>query len=178
MSITHDNDLLKEKNKRRILYLIISRISIITIFLLITVFISIKKQLFPLPDVTLRYFYFIVIVIYFFSAVYALLYKLGIGYRRNIILQITIDILAVTFLIFMFGNTQIDYSLFYTLIIIYSAIFLGRKGGILVASISSIFYGIFINLEFHNLMPSLPIIKIDYDIYTADALTNLMVRII
>lgn len=178
MSITHDDDLLKEKNKRRILYLIISRIIIISIFLLITVFISIKKQLFPIPDVTLKYFYFIVIFIYLFSAVYALLYKLGIGYRRNIILQITIDILAVTFLIFMFGNTQIDYSLFYTLIIIYSAIFLGRKGGILVASISSIFYGIFINLEFHNLMPSLPIIKIDYDIYTADALTNLMVRII
>lgn len=178
MSITHDDDLLKEKNKRRILYLIISRIIIITIFLLITVFISIKKQLFPIPDVTLKYFYFIVIFIYLFSAVYALLYKLGIGYRRNIILQITIDILAVTFLIFMFGNTQIDYSLFYTLIIIYSAIFLGRKGGILVASISSIFYGIFINLEFHNLMPSLPIIKIDYEIYTADALTNLMVRII
>lgn len=178
MSIKHDNDLLKEKNKRRILYLIVSRIIIITIFLLITIFISIKKQLFPIPDITINFFYFIVIVIYFFSAVYAFLYKLGIGYRRSIVLQIAIDILSVTFLIFMFGNTQIDYSLFYTLIIIYSAIFLGRRGGILVASISSIFYGIFINLEFHNLMPSLPIIKIDYDIYAADALTNLMVRII
>lgn len=177
MSITHQDDLSKEKNKRRFFFLIISRIIIITIFLIITVFINIKKQLFTIPDITINFFYFIVAVIYFFSAIYALLYKLRVSYRKNIFLQIAIDILAVTSLIFMFGNTQIDYSLLYTLIIIYSAIFLGRKGGVFVASISSIFYGIFINLEFYNLMPSLPIIKIDYDIYTADAFTNLMVRI-
>jgi two-component system sensor histidine kinase PilS (NtrC family) len=78
----------------------------------------------------------------------------------------------------MFGNTQIDYSLFYTLIIIYSAVFLGRKGSIFVASISSILYGLFLNLEFYNLMPSFPIIKYEQNMYAADALTNLILRII
>jgi len=133
MSITQDDVLLKQKNKRRVFFLIISRIVIITIILSITVYIDFRKQLFAVQDVTIYYFYFIVTVIYLFSIVYSILHKLKVHYKKNIFLQIAVDILAVTSLIFMFGNTQIDYSLFYTLIIIYSAVFLGRKGSIFVA---------------------------------------------
>lgn len=177
MSITHQDNLSKGKNTRRIFSLIISRIIIITIFLSITVFIDVKKELFTIPNLTIKFFYFIVFAIYLFSVVYILLHKFRINFRRNIYLQITVDIIAVTSLIFMFGSTQVDYSLFYTLIIIYSAIFLGRKGGMFVASISSIFYGLFLNLEFYNLMPSFSFIQFDYYVNAADALTNLMVRI-
>jgi len=95
----------------------------------------------------------------------------------NLYIQIASDIAAVTFLIFMFGNTQIDYSLLYTMIIIYSAIFLGRKGGLLIASVSSIFYGVLLNLEIYGFMPSFSFIQIERDMQSADALTNLIVRI-
>jgi len=118
-----------------------------------------------------------VAIIYLFSCAYVILHKLKVHYRYNIYLQIAVDVFTITSLIFMFGNTQIDYSLFYTLVIIYSAIFLGRKGGFFVASIASIFYGIFLNLEFYQLAPSLPIIKVSYEMNAADALTNLIVRI-
>lgn len=178
MSIAQDDVLLKEKNKRRIFFLIISRIIIITLILGITVYVDIRKQLFAVQDVIIYYFYFIIGIIYLFSAIYAFLYKLKVSHKKNVYLQITVDVITVTSLIFMFGNTQIDYSLFYTLIIIYSAVFLGRKGSIFVASISSILYGFFLNLEFYNLMPSFPIIKYGQNIYGADALTNLIVRII
>lgn len=178
MSIAQDDVLLKEKNKRRIFFLIISRIIIITLILGITVYIDIKKQLFAVEDVIVYSFYFITGIIYLFSAIYAFLYKLKLSYRKNVYLQITVDLITVTSLIFMFGNTQIDYSLFYTLIIIYSAVFLGRKGSIFIASISSILYGFILNLEIYNLMPSFPIIKYGQNIYEADALTNLIVRII
>jgi len=177
MPIAHEYVLTKEKNSRRILFLIISRIIIMTIFLAMTIFIDIKRQLFAISYATINYFYFIVAVIYLFSAIYIILYKFRVNFKSNIYLQITVDIIAVTSLIFMFGNTQIDYSLFYTLIIIYSAIFLGRKSGMFVASFSSIFYGLFLNLEFYKLIPSVPIIKFDYEINAGDALTNLMVRI-
>ncbi|MFA5322542.1 MAG: ATP-binding protein [Smithella sp.] len=177
MTITHEDILTKEKNTQRLFFLIISRIAIITSLLGITIFIDVKKQLFSIPYVIINYFYFIAAVIYLFSAIYALLYKFRVNFILNIYLQITLDILAVTFLIFMFGNTQIDYSLLYTLVIIYSAIFLGRRGGMLVASVSSIFYGLFLNLEFYKLMPSWSVIKYDYNLNTADALTNLIVRI-
>ncbi len=178
MSIAQDDVLLKEKNKRRIFFLIVSRVIIISLILGITVYIDIKKQLFAVEDVMVHSFYFITGIIYLFSAIYAFLYKLKLGYRKNVYLQITVDLITVTSLIFMFGNTQIDYSLFYTLIIIYSAVFLGRKGSIFIASISSILYGFFLNLEIYNLMPSFPIIKYGQNIYEADALTNLIVRII
>jgi len=178
MSIAQDDVLLKEKNKRSIFFLIVSRIIIITLILGITTYIDIKKQLFAVEDVIIYYFYFIIGIIYLFSAIYVFLYKLKFSYRKNVYLQITVDLITVTSLIFMFGNTQIDYSLFYTLIIIYSAVFLGRKGSIFVASISSILYGFFLNLEFYNLIPSFPIIKYGQNIYEADVLTNLIVRII
>jgi two-component system, NtrC family, sensor histidine kinase PilS len=177
MPITHEDDLLKGKNTRRIFSLIISRIIIITIFLSVTVFIDIKKDLFTIPNLSIKFFYTIVAVIYLFSVVYIFLHKFRINFRHNIYLQITVDLIAVTSLIFMFGNTQVDYSLFYTLIIIYSAIFLGRKGGMFVASFSSIFYGLFLNLEFYHLIPSFSFIQFDYNVNPADALTNLMVRI-
>jgi len=177
MLTDHEDVLSKENNKRRLLILIISRIAIITIFLGITIFIDIKKQFFTIPYSTIILFYIIVATIYFFSAVYILLYKFNVHLKINLYLQIVIDIIAVTFLIIMFGNTQIDYSLFYTLIIIYSALFLGRKGGMLVASVSSILYGFFLNLEFYDLVPSFSFIKFEHAINPADALTNLMVRI-
>ena len=177
MSIIHNDVLLNDKKTRRTLYLILSRIIIISLLLGITVYIDIKKQLLTISDVTINFFYFMVAVIYLFSAIYALLYKLKVNYKKIVFLQISVDIIIVTSLIFMFGNTQVDYSLFYTLIIIYTAIFLSRKGSLFVASISSILYGLYLNLEFYKLMPSFSIIKYDYDINVADALTNLIVRI-
>jgi two-component system, NtrC family, sensor histidine kinase PilS len=177
MPMNNEDALLNEKNARRLLSLIISRIVIMAIILGTTIFIDINKQLFTIPYATINYFYFIVAIIYFFSAIYIFLHKFKVNLILNIYLQITVDIIAVTSLIFMFGNTQVDYSLFYTLIIIYSAIFLGRKGGMLVASISSIFYGLFLNLEFYNLIPSFSFIQFDRQVNAADALTNLMVRI-
>ena len=177
MTIAHTDISLKEKNLRRTFLLIIIRIIIITIFLGITVFVDVKRELFTLSHITINYFYFIVAVIYLFSAIYIVLYKFKVNYQRIIYLQITMDILSITFLIFMFGNTQIDYSLFYTLVIIYSAIFTGRKGGLLVASIASIFYGFLLNLEYYNLMPSFSALHYNEKSDFADAFTNLMVRI-
>ena len=126
----------------------------------------------------LTFFYYIAAVIYLFTVIYILLFKFKENIKNNLYLQITVDIIVTTFLIFMFGNTQIDYSLFYTLIIIYSVIFMGRKGGLIVASIASIFYGLLLDLEFYKLIPSISFIKYEYEINAADALTNVMVHII
>ncbi|MBN1366274.1 MAG: PAS domain S-box protein [Syntrophaceae bacterium] len=177
MSAVTEDILSKEKNTRRIFYLTISRIILVTIILTITVYIDIRKDLFAISDIILSFFYIIVAIIYLFSVIYAFLYKLKVNYKKNIYLQVTVDLIMVTFLILMFGNTQIDFSLFYTLIIVYSTIFLGRKGSIFIASIASILYGLFLNIEVYNLMPSFPIVHYDRNLHTADALTNLIVRI-
>jgi two-component system sensor histidine kinase PilS (NtrC family) len=174
----HEDALTKEKNASRLFILIVSRVFIITLFLGITIFVDIKKQTFTIPQITVNFFYFIVGVIYFFSIIYILLFKFRKNLKRNLYLQIAVDIIIVTSLIFMFGNTQIDYSLFYTMVIIYSVIFLGRNGGLVVASVSSIFYGLLLELEFYRMMPIISFIKYDYELNAADVLTNVMVRII
>jgi two-component system sensor histidine kinase PilS (NtrC family) len=96
----------------------------------------------------------------------------------NIYLQITVDVILITFLIFLIGNTQIDYSLFYTLAIIYSVIFLGRKGGFIVATASSIFYGLLMELQSNKIVPFISSIGYDYNFEFTDVLTNTLVHIV
>jgi two-component system, NtrC family, sensor histidine kinase PilS len=178
MPITHIETLTKEINTRRLFFLITTRIAIVTLLLGITIFIDIRKQAFTISQITINFFYFIAAAVYLASVIYILLFKFGKKLIHNIYLQIAIDIIIVTFLIFTFGSTQIDYSLFYTLIIIYSVIFLGRKEGMVVATISSVFFCLLPYFEFYKLMPFVSFIKYDYEINFIDALTNVSVRII
>jgi len=174
----HEETFTKEKNTRRLFFLIISRVVITSFFLGMTIFMDISRQSFTILQTTINFFYFIAAAVYLFSVFYILLFKFGKNIKSNLYIQITVDIIVTTILIFMFGNTQIDYSLFYTLIIIYSVIFIGRKGGMIVASASSIFYGLLLDLEFYKLIPSLSFIRYEYEINAADALTNVMVHIV
>jgi two-component system sensor histidine kinase PilS (NtrC family) len=98
--------------------------------------------------------------------------------KHNVYLQMAVDVILITFLIFLTGNIQIDYSIFYTLVIIYSVIFLGRKEGLIIASASSIFYGLFLDIEFYKSMPFVSSVGHDYNLNPIDALTNILVHII
>ena len=178
MPILYSEAVTKEKNTRRLFVLIISRIVIVTLLLSITIFIDIKKQVFNISQITLNFIYFISAAIYFFSIIYILLFKFVKDLKHNINLQITVDVILITFLIGLTGNTQIDYSLFYTLVIIYSVIFLGRRGGLIVASASSIFYGLLLDLEFYKLMPFVSLVQHDYDLNSTNVLTNILVHIV
>ena len=178
MPILYSEVVTKEKNTRRLFVLIISRIVIVTLLLSITIFIDIKKQVFNISQITLNFIYFISAAIYFFSIIYILLFKFVKDLKHNINLQITVDVILITFLIGLTGNTQIDYSLFYTLVIIYSVIFLGRRGGLIVASASSIFYGLLLDLEFYKLMPFVSLVQHDYDLNSTNVLTNILVHIV
>ena len=75
MPILDNEALTEEKNKRRLFFLIISRIIIVTLFLGITIFIDIRKQHFTVSQITINFFYFIAAAIYFFSIIYILLFK-------------------------------------------------------------------------------------------------------
>ena len=178
MPILKSDALTKEKNSQRLFILIISRIVIVTLFLSFTIFIDIKKHVFPVSQITINFFYFISASIYFFSVIYILLFKFVEDLKHNVYLQMAVDVILITFLIFLTGNTQIDYSLFYTLVIIYSVTFLGRKEGLIIASASSIFYGLFLDIEFYKLMPFVSSVGRDYDLNPIDVLTNILVHII
>ena len=178
MPILHRESLTEENNKQRLFILIMSRFVIVTLFLGTTIFVDIKRHTFHVSQITINYFYLIAAAIYFFSIIYILLFKFVKYLQYNIYFQITADVVLITFLIFMTGNTQIDYSLFYTLAIIYSVIFLGSRGGFIVATASSIFYGLLMELQFYGMVPFISSIGYDYNLKLTDVINNTLLHVV
>jgi two-component system sensor histidine kinase PilS (NtrC family) len=173
---TEDN--LEEKNKSRLLLLIIARLIIITLFLGVAIFLDIRKDGFPFTVSTLNFLYFIIAATYFFSIAYILLLKIFKDLTINIYLQLALDVILVTMLVYITGSFRSNYSVLYTLIIIYSVIFLGRYGGLIIASAAGIFYGLLLDFEFYNLIPPISSIEHDTSLTAGDVFTRILVHIV
>ena len=65
-------------------------------------------------------------------------------------LQALGDILLITVLVYATGGAASVFAVLYSLVIIYTVLFLGRYGGLMAASLSTLFYGILLNLEYHR----------------------------
>ena len=167
-----------EKDKRRLRFLIIYRVIIMTLFLGIAIYIEIKKQGSPVSSNSIYLLYSVIALTYIISVVYALLLKYSKDLRFNIYLQLTVDIILITFLVYFTGSFRSNYSLLYTLVIIYSVIFLGRRGGLIVASASCIFYGLLLDLEFYGWLPSISFVDRDYNVSAGDVLIRVLVHIV
>ena len=158
---------IEEKNKSRLRLLIICRLIIITLFLGVAIFLDIKKTGFPVSVSTLNFLYFIIAATYFFSLAYILILKIFKQLRINIYLQLAIDILLVTMLVYITGSYRSNYSVLYTLVIIYSVIFLDRYGGLIIASAAGSFYSFLLGLEFCQWLPVISKIAHDYSMPAA-----------
>ncbi|PKN70643.1 MAG: hypothetical protein CVU54_04600 [Deltaproteobacteria bacterium HGW-Deltaproteobacteria-12] len=169
---------LEEKNKSRLLLLIIARLIIITLFLGVAIFLDIRKDGFPFTVSTLNFLYFIIAATYFFSIAYILLLKIFKDLTINIYLQLALDVILVTLLVYITGSFRSNYSVLYTLIIIYSVIFLGRYGGLIIASAAGIFYGLLLDFEFYKLIPPISSIEHDPSLTAGDVFTRILVHIV
>jgi two-component system sensor histidine kinase PilS (NtrC family) len=173
------NETIKEENyKKPLRLLIIFRVIIISLFLGMTIFIAIKSPGFPISQNVLYLLSFIIALTYMFSVVYSLMLKFLDNLRVNIYLQLTVDVILITLLVYLTGGVSSNYSVIYTLIIIYSVIFLGRKGGFIVASAASIAYGLLLDLEFYKLLPSISSLERDYNLSVGDVFVRILVHII
>ncbi len=169
---------IEEKNKSRLRLLIICRLIIITLFLGVAIFLDIKKTGFPVSVSTLNFLYFIIAATYFFSLAYILILKIFKELRINIYLQLAIDILLVTMLVYITGSYRSNYSVLYTLVIIYSVIFLDRYGGLIIASAAGSFYSLLLGLEFCQWLPVLSKIEPDYSLTAEEVFTRILVHIV
>jgi two-component system sensor histidine kinase PilS (NtrC family) len=169
---------IEEKNKSRLRLLIILRLIIITLFLGVAIFLDIKKTGFPVSVSTLNFLYFIIAATYFFSIVYILILKIFKNLRINIYLQLAVDVLLVTILVYITGSLRSNYSVLYTLVIIYSVIFLGRNGGLIIASAAGSFYGLLLDFEFYKLIPPISTMEHDYNLTAEEVITRILVHIV
>jgi two-component system sensor histidine kinase PilS (NtrC family) len=90
--------------------------------------------------------------IFLLSFIYALSlqrvqYLVGFTY-----LQISIDTLIVSMVIFVTGGFMSIFSFLYLVIIIYSSMLLFRQGSMAMASLCSVVYGVMIGLEYYGLL--------------------------
>ncbi len=132
---------------KRLRWLMFYRVIIVSFFLGIAAIIQFKGA------ETIPYsIYAIIGITYLLSILYVFLLKKISEIVINIYIQAVLDVILITALVYATGGVDSIYATLYPLIIIYSALFLGGKGVILIASFSSIMYGLLLDLEFYDVI--------------------------
>ena len=167
-----------ERTWQRLKLLIISRVMVLSIFLLVTFFLGTIRPAIPVLSSLLYLIYAVIIVMYCLSIVYTLLLRKEKYFQINIYIQLAVDICLVSFLVYLTGSIGSNYSLLYTLVIIYSAIFLGRRGALIFASACGIAYGLVLELEYFTVIPTLYSIGRDYSVEASDVFVRIIVHVL
>ena len=143
--------LLEEGIEKRLRWLMLSRVAIVTFLLMVTTFIKFQKtEIFP--EKALTSLYALCAITYILSLAYLLLLKFVKQNRLNIYIQALTDVALITFLVYITGGISSIYSVFYPLVIIYSVLFLEKRGGFIIASASGILYGLLLDLEYYGVV--------------------------
>ena len=135
----------------RLKALMLLRFLFVTLLLGALIFIQIKE--------TQTYFgyihtshYLLIATIYFLTFVYVIIFK----YSKNLLWlaysQLLVDTFFVTAIIYVTGGIESIFSFLFILTIINGSIILYRKGGMLIASSSSILYGLLIDLHYYGVI--------------------------
>jgi two-component system sensor histidine kinase PilS (NtrC family) len=147
--LSSSSSLWDEHSTSRLHWLVVARMAVLFVLLILAVFMD-SRIAEPLPAESLQLFYWIITVSFFLSLIYFLLIQKIQRLAFHVYVQALFDIFLITSLVHVTGGIRSVYPVFYPLVIIYSVTFLGRRGGLIVASAASICYGLFVNLEFYG----------------------------
>jgi two-component system sensor histidine kinase PilS (NtrC family) len=172
-----DNSLQEESLTGRLRWLMFFRVAIVTFLLGVAAFIQIKGTE-SLLRTSLTSIYFIILLTYFLSFLYLFLLKIGKSLKWNIHIQSLSDVTLITGLVYVTGGIESIYSVFYPLVIIYSVLFLAKSGGIIVASVSSILYGLLLDLEFYGLIHPIYSWGYSYDYSAGYVFSRIFIHIV
>lgn len=150
----------------RIRLTILSRLFIVTFILGIHVYAETGEGVgfFPIP---VSFFSLTILFTYFISAIFVFFFYHNRSATVNIYFQSITDLFVITSVIYATGGIHSIYSVFYPLVVIYAAIFLERRGGLLIASAAAILYGLSAVLEYYELIH--PILASYFSSYRVDA---------
>jgi len=96
--------------------------------------------------------YLLLASVYFISIIYAFLLKYLSNITLQAYIQLLIDTFIITSLIYSTGGIESIFSFLYILSIFSGSILLYRRGGMIVASSSSIFYGLLLDLHYYGVI--------------------------
>jgi two-component system sensor histidine kinase PilS (NtrC family) len=173
-----NNATIPEYLTSRLHWLMLARVVIVTFILGLATFIEVMRME-PLSSISASVLFKTILITYILSILFLFLLNYSQNITLNIYIQSICDIALVTAMVYATGGIRSIYSVFYPLIIIYSVLFLGRKGGFIIASYAGIFYGLFAAFEFYGVIyPVFPIPMPDYQMNAGYVVTRIITHIL
>ena len=145
------DDMAADSIRAKLRWLIFFRMLFTLLLLGSTVILHIRDGL-SLQDPSLTILYGLIGFLVVASVAYAGLLKrlrrtTGLAY-----LQIAVDTAAVTIVIYLTGGFSSLFFFLYLVVIMYASILLFRKGGLIMAALCCIQYGVLVDLEFYGIL--------------------------
>ena len=135
----------------RLRVLMFSRVLFVSLILGTSLLIRVREFQSLQADVNTSY-YILLASVYFISIMYAYLLKRLQNLSLLAYIQLLLDTVFITVLIYISGGIESIFSFLYVLSIISGSIILYRKGGLITASGSSILYGLVIDLQYYGVI--------------------------
>ncbi len=131
---------------KKLKVLMILRIVLVTLFLISSILFQIRFGSKEIPT-----FYLLVVSVYLITIIYALLINRVSNLELFAYIQLIGDLIIETVLVYITGGIESSFSFTYIITIIYASIILYRRGGYVIAGISSILYGGLIDMQYYGL---------------------------
>lgn len=138
-----------EDLRRKIIWMMTLRMVIIITLLGSAILIQlVSRTILPINPL-----YFLIFLTSFFTLLYAFAFPRIKDLKLLAYLQLSGDVLIVTLLLYFTGGIRSSFSFLYILLIITASILLYRRGSLYIASISSITYGVSVELMYYRIIP-------------------------
>jgi len=96
--------------------------------------------------------YGLIAAIYILTFIYIIVFKRFKASLRFAYVQIGVDTLFVSLLIYVTGSVASVFSFLYLVVIVYASILLYKKGSLIMATLCSIQYGVMMDLEYYGIL--------------------------
>lgn len=136
---------------KKLQWLMFSRVLFTSLLLGSTIILQLSESASPLAP-PLLLLYGLIAGVFLLSFTYAVILK---HIRREILfayIQIGIDTIVVSLIIFVTGCYSSIFSFLYLVVIIYSSMLLFRRGSMIMAALCSIQYGVMLDLEYYGIL--------------------------
>ena len=128
------------------------RVVFTTVLLGSTIIVQFKDRDSLIPPPPLLVLYGLIGAIYVLTFIYIVIFKRFRPTLSFAYVQIGLDTLFVTLLIYVTGGIDSVFSFLYVVVIVYASIFLYRKGTFIMAALCSIQFGAMIDLEYYGVL--------------------------
>jgi two-component system sensor histidine kinase PilS (NtrC family) len=137
--------------RSRLQWLMLFRVLFTTMLLGATVLLHWQRHSLVLLDPPMLIIYGIIGATYLLTVIYARLFP-RLSLSSHVQMQLSLDAMLVTAVVYVTGGYGSVFSFLYLVVIIYSSIFMGRRGILAVAAFCSALYAALLTLEFYQIL--------------------------